>query len=57
VTGDPVERLLLAMRIDAPLPPRGPARWATLAGLALGGAVAVLVVVFFVVVALGAWRT
>lgn len=47
------ERLLRALRIDAPLPPDGPARWATLAGLAVGGVVALLVVVFFVVVALG----
>lgn len=51
-----MERLLRTLRIDAPLPPRGPARWATLAGLAFGAAVAVLVVVFFVVVALDAWR-
>jgi len=56
VTGHPLERLLRALRIDAPLPPPGPRRWATLAGMALGGAVAVLVVVFFVVVAMGAWR-
>jgi hypothetical protein len=51
---DPMERLLRALRIDAPLPPRGPARWATLAGLAAGGLVAVLVVLFFALVALGA---
>lgn len=57
MTGDPMERLLRALRIDAPLPPPGPRRWATLAGLALGGAVAVLVVVFFFVVALGGWRS
>jgi hypothetical protein len=56
-TGDPAERLLRALRIDAPLPPRGPARWATLLGLGLGGLVAVLVVVFFGVVAWGAWRS
>lgn len=48
------ERVLRALRIDAPLPPRGPARWATLAGLAVGGLVAVLVVVCFAVVAFGA---
>jgi hypothetical protein len=51
-----MERLLRALRIDAPLPPRGPARWATLLGLGLGGLVAVLVVVFFAVVAWGAWQ-
>jgi len=56
MTRDPMERLLAALRIDTPLPPPGPRRWATLAGLAVGGAVAVLVVVFFVVVAMGAWR-
>lgn len=56
MTSDPLERLLRALRIDAPLPPRGPARWATLAGLAVGGAVAVLVVIFFAVVVLGVWR-
>ena len=48
-----MDRLLRALRIDAPLPPPGPARWATLAGLGVGGLVAVLVVVFFFVVALG----
>ncbi len=48
-----MDRLLRALRIDAPLPPRGPARYATLAGIGVGGLVALLVVVFFVVVALG----
>jgi hypothetical protein len=33
----------LSFRIDAPLPPRGPARWATVAGMVIGGAVALLV--------------
>ncbi len=56
MTRDPLQQLLLALRIDAPLPPPGPARWATLAGLAVGGLVAVLVVVFFGVVAWGAWK-
>jgi hypothetical protein len=51
----PMDRLLRALRIDAPLPPPGWARWATLAGLAFGGLVAVLVVVFFGVVALGGY--
>lgn len=52
----PMDRLLRALRIDAPLPPRGPARWATLVGLAVGGLVAVLVVLVFAVVALGAYE-
>jgi hypothetical protein len=43
-------RRLHPLRIDAPLPPSGPARWATVAALAFGGLVAWLVVVFFLVV-------
>jgi hypothetical protein len=39
--------------IDAPLPPRGPARWATITGLVVGGLVAVLVPVFFLVMLFG----
>jgi hypothetical protein len=39
--------------IDAPLPPRGPARWATIAGLVVGGLVALLVPVVFLVMLLG----
>jgi hypothetical protein len=46
-------RQLHPLRIDAPLPPSGPARWFTVAGLAFGGLVAWLVVVFFVVVVWG----
>ncbi len=53
MSGRPLDRLLRALRIDAPLPPRGLARYATLAGIGVGGLVALLVVVFFVVVALG----
>jgi hypothetical protein len=41
------------LRIDAPLPARGPARWLTVASLVVGGLVAWLVVVFFGVVVLG----
>ncbi|MBK9519913.1 MAG: hypothetical protein IPO09_21840 [Anaeromyxobacter sp.] len=39
-------RLLNAFRIDAPLPPSGLTRWATILGMAFGGLVAMLVVVF-----------
>jgi hypothetical protein len=46
-----------AFRIDAALPPAGPARWATIAGMAFGGLVAVLVVVFFAVVVVEGWAT
>jgi hypothetical protein len=48
-------RRLHPLRIDAPLPPHGLARWATVAGLACGGLVAGLVVVFFLVVVWGAY--
>jgi hypothetical protein len=44
-----------ALRIDAELPPSGPARWATIAGMLFGGLVAVLVVVFFAVVVAEGW--
>jgi hypothetical protein len=43
-------RRLRPLRIDAPLPPSGPTRWATIGALAFGGLVAWLVVVFFLVV-------
>lgn len=33
--------------IDAPLPPAGAARWATIAGLVIGGLVALSVPIFF----------
>ncbi len=42
--------------IDAPLPPPGPARWAAIAGLVVGGIVAVLVPVFLAVMVLGLLR-
>jgi hypothetical protein len=50
-------RILRAFRVDAELPPSGPARWATIAGMAFGGLVAVLVVVFFAVVVAEGWTT
>ena len=56
MSDDPVERLFRRLRIDTPLPPPGPTRWATLAGMAIGGLVALLVVVFFVVLAIEAYR-
>jgi hypothetical protein len=46
-----------ALQIDAELPPSGPARWATIAGMMFGGLVAVLVVVFFAVVVAEGWTT
>ncbi|HET9551655.1 MAG TPA: hypothetical protein VFP50_01690 [Anaeromyxobacteraceae bacterium] len=49
-------KLPRALQIDAPLPPRGPARWATIAGLVVGGLVAVLVPVFFAVLLWGLWN-
>ncbi len=42
--------------IDAPLPAAGPARWGTIAGLVIGGIVALLVPVFFAVMLLGLLR-
>lgn len=39
--------------IDAPLPPSGPRRWAAIAGLVVGGLVAVLVPVVFAVMVWG----
>ena len=42
--------------IDAPLPPAGAARWATIAGLVIGGIVAVLVPIFLAVMLLGMLR-
>ena len=42
--------------IDAALPPAGAARWATIAGLVVGGIVALLVPVFFAVMLLGLLR-
>jgi hypothetical protein len=50
-------RILRALRIDAELPPSGPARWATIAGMAFGGLVAILVVVFFAVVVIEGFQT
>jgi len=50
-------RIPSAFRIDAELPPAGPARWATIAGMAFGGLVAVLVVVFFAVLVAEGWMT
>lgn len=44
-----------ALRIDAELPPSGPARWATIAGMAFGGLVAILVVVYFAVLVAEGW--
>jgi len=46
-------RRLRRFRIDAPLPASGAARWLTVAGLIVGGLVALLVVVFFLVVVWG----
>ena len=48
-------KLPRALRIDAELPPSGPARWGTIAGMVFGGLVAVLVVVFFAVVVAEGW--
>lgn len=42
--------------IDAPLPPGGALRWGTIAGLVVGGIVAVLVPVFFAVMLIGMLR-
>jgi hypothetical protein len=42
--------------IDAPLPPGGVARWATIAGLVVGGIVALLVPVFFAIMLIGMLR-
>lgn len=42
----PKRPLLSMFRIDAGLPPSGIARWATLAYMAIGGIVALLVPVF-----------
>lgn len=42
--------------IDAPLPPRGAARWVTIAGLVVGGMVALLVPIFLVVTIIGMLR-
>ena len=33
------------LRIDAPLPPSGPGRWATIASLVVSGTIAALVVI------------
>jgi hypothetical protein len=52
-----IPRLLSILRIDAELPPSGPARWATIAGMVFGGMVAILVVVFFAVVVSEGWST
>lgn len=49
-------RIPRALRIDAPLPPRGPARWATIAGLVVGALVALLVPVFFAALLWGLWN-
>lgn len=42
--------------LDVSLPAAGPARWATIAGLVVGGIVALLVPVFFAVMLLGLLR-
>ncbi|WP_041453599.1 hypothetical protein [Anaeromyxobacter dehalogenans] len=42
--------------IDAPLPPAGAARWATIAGLVVGGLVALSVPIFFALFLLGILR-
>lgn len=42
--------------IDAPLPAGGALRWGTIAGLVVGGIVAVLVPVFFLVMLFGMLR-
>ncbi len=39
--------------IDAPLPAAGAKRWGTIAGLVVGGIVAVLVPVFFAIMLIG----
>jgi hypothetical protein len=52
-----ITRLLSSLRIDAELPPSGLPRWATIAGMLFGGLVAVMVVVFFAVVAIEGWAT
>jgi hypothetical protein len=46
-------RRLHPLRIDAPLPASGPARWLTVAGLVFGGLVAWLVVVLLAVLIWG----
>lgn len=42
--------------IDAPLPPAGAARWATIAGLVIGGLVALSVPIFFALLILETLR-
>ncbi|WP_242395638.1 hypothetical protein [Anaeromyxobacter oryzisoli] len=49
----PILRKKNPFALDAPLPPRGPARWATVAGLVVGGIVAALVPVFLAVMVTG----
>jgi hypothetical protein len=49
----PILRKKHLFAIDAPLPPGGPARLATLVGLVVGGIVALLVPIFFAVTLLG----
>lgn len=45
----------LSFRIDAPLPPRGAARWATIGGMVVGGLVAALVPVVLALVLWELW--
>ncbi|BDG05307.1 hypothetical protein [Anaeromyxobacter oryzae] len=52
----PILRKKNPFAIDAPLPPRGPARWAAITGLVVGGIVAVLVPIFFLVFVIGLLR-
>ena len=42
----PKRSLFSMFRVDAGLPPSGPARWATIAYMVIGGIVALLVPVF-----------
>jgi hypothetical protein len=52
----PILRKKNPFAIDAQLPPRGPARWAAIVGLVVGGIVALLVPVFFAVMVIGLLR-
>jgi hypothetical protein len=50
---NPLRRKKNPFSIDAPLPPKGPARYATIAGLVVGAAVALLVPIVFLVMLFG----
>jgi hypothetical protein len=53
---NPLRRKKNPFAIDAPLPPHGPARYATIAGLVVGGAVALLVPVVLIVMLCGGFE-